>query len=232
MTTIGFSHGVLYKTMDVYTKEAFDIYAAAGSEIIEVCFIRSGAIQKLGNIIPFVKEYPHRSIHLPADIRYKNDAATKEILERAANFYRAVSADLVLVHPDLVDDWSVFAQFPLAWAIENMDNRKRSFRSPNDLLCFFKQNNNWKMVLDLNHCYSNDTSMQIAEEFIEKFKDRIAEIHLSGYAGYHEPLYQTKQEIIMQFCKKIQAPIIIESTFNSPDEAEKEIAYIREFLQQ
>jgi hypothetical protein len=231
MNKIGFSHGVLYKIMDTYTKEAFDVYAAAGSEIIEICFAKDYEINKLPSIIPFVKNYSYRSIHLPSNVRYGNNAATKELLTKVMNFYRAISADLALVHPDIVDDWSVFDAFPLVWATENMDNRKRSHKNVDDIEHFFNRNSGWKLVLDLNHCYSNDTSMRLAEELIEKFRDKIAEVHLSGYTKYHEPLYQTKQEAILQFCRQTKAPIIIESTFTSPAEVEKEMDYIKNFLQ-
>jgi hypothetical protein len=230
MNRIGFSHGALYRVMDPYTKETFNIYAGVGSEIIEVCFAKAGEVEKLSDIIPFVEKYPYKSIHLPSDMKYRNDDQTRNILDKVSLFYNSIGADLILVHPDLVEDWSVFDDYPLKWAIENMDNRKLSYQQLSDLKKFFEQKNNWKMVLDLNHCFSNDKTMKLAEDFIGEFKDRIAEIHLSGFVDYHEPLYKTKQNIIMDFCKKIDVPIIIESTFDSVDEVEKEFEYISKYL--
>lgn len=230
MNKIGFSHGVLYRVMDVYTKEAFDIYAKAGSEIIEICFAKIGEIDKLKSIIPWVEKYPYKSIHLPTDIKYRNDIETKKVLDEIANFYKAIGANLILVHPDLVEDWDMFDEYPFVRAVENMDNRKQKYKNLPDLKELFKRKKDWKMVLDLNHCYPNDVSMKLAQDFIDEFQDRIAEIHLSGYVEYHEPLFKTKQIEIMEFCKKLDASIIIESTFDSVDEVKKEIDYIKKFL--
>lgn len=231
MNKIGFSHGVLYRVLPVYTKEAFDIYANAGSEIIEVCLAKAGEVEKLKDVVQFVEKYPYKSIHLPTDIKYRNDDATKELLDKVLKFCNIINTDLILVHPDLVEDWSVFEDYPLNWAVENMDNRKQSFQGVEDLKKFFEKHGNWKMVLDLNHCYSNNKSMRLSEDFINAFQNRIVEIHLSGFVGYHEPLFKTKQKEIMDFCKKIDAPIIIESTFDSVDEVVQEISYIKNYLE-
>ncbi|MEK9130070.1 MAG: hypothetical protein AAB526_01575, partial [Patescibacteria group bacterium] len=68
---------------------------------------------------------------------------------------------------------------------------------------------------------------------IKEFKDIIKEIHLSGYEIFHDPLYRTKQAEIIKYCKKLDVPIIIESTFEKSDDAEvvaKEYNYILENL--
>lgn len=230
MNKIGFSHGDFYKVMDKYAKEVFDVYAEAGSEIIEIHPNKIDEIDKLKSIIPFIEKYPYKSIHLPTNIKYQNNIETKKVLDAIANFYKAIGANLILVHPDLVEDWDVFDGYPFVWAIENMDNRKQNYKNLPDLKELFKRKKDWKMVLDLNHCYSNDASMKLAQDFIDEFQDRIAEIHLSGYVEYHEPLFKTKQIEIMEFCKKLNVPIIIESTFDSIDEAKKEMEYVKNFL--
>ena len=90
------------------------------------------------------------------------------------------------------------------------------------------------MVLDLGHCKSNDKSLANAREMIEKFRDRIMEIHLSGYVIFHEPLHRTHQDDIIELCRELpDVPIIIESTFEENDTAEdvyNEINYILERL--
>lgn len=129
MQKIGFSHGVLYKVMDNYTKEAFDIFTQNGSKIIEICVAKIKELDRLNKIIPFIRNYPYKSIHLPTDIEYDKDKATRNVLICISSFYKKIGANLALVHPDLVRDWNIFEGYPLDWAIENMDNRKKSYRN-------------------------------------------------------------------------------------------------------
>ncbi len=231
MKKIGYSHGVLYRVFSSkYNKKYFKSFEGVDNNLIEICVAEIKELDEINNAVAFVKKYNRKSIHLPCDIRYKNNEETRKVLENIFDFYNKINANLALVHPDLIDDWSIFDNYNLNWAIENMDNRKDSYKNIEDLKDFFEKNDTWKMVLDLNHCYSNDKSMQLADNFINEFKNKIEEIHLSGYIEYHEPLYKTKQNTIIEYCKKLDVPIIIESTFDSVDEVKKEIKYIKDIL--
>ncbi len=230
MQQIGFSHGDLYRVLDKYSPENFKTIADSGSEIIEICWNSISELDRIMEATPFVKTYPRTSIHLPTDVRYSNDEVTRSVLEKAFELYQAIGAELVVAHPDLIDRTDVFDRYPISWAAENMDCRKKTFRGVEDMKSFFQAHDSWGMVLDVNHCFSNDPSMKLADEFIATFHERIQEIHLSGYAGYHEPLYQTKQEIILAAAKKLDVPIIIESTFDAADEVKKEFEYVTDFL--
>lgn len=226
---LGFSHGVLYRVMEVYSAEAIQIYrnlSTAG--IIEICCNKAEDLPKLKMLIPLIQDFQYCSLHLPCHNRYANDAKTRELLTKLAEFYFAVKAQLALVHPDLVDDWTVFNDFPLNWAVENMDNRKSLFKAPPDFTEFFSSHPSWKLVLDLNHIFSNDSSMQLQNHFISQLRPKIREIHLSGYAGYHEPLFQTKQLEILRDCQFENVPIIIESTFDQVADVALEYQYILE----
>ena len=108
MNKIGFSHGVLYRVMDVYTEEAFDVYSKSGSEIIEICINKAEEVDKLNTIESLIKKYPYKSIHLPSNIKYRNNNQTKNVLDKISTFYSSVGSNLILVHPDVVEDWSIF----------------------------------------------------------------------------------------------------------------------------
>jgi len=226
MKQIGFTHGVLHKIMDVYSKEVIDVYKDFGCKIIEISCMRQGELDRVDNISQYVKDFLRKSIHLPTDIKYQNNPETIKVLKKIEVLYKEINADLALVHPDTVIDWDVFDDYKLNWAIENMDNRKESHKDVDGLKKFFAEHTDWKMVLDLNHCFSNDKSMKLADDFISQFKDRIEEIHLSGYVEYHEPLFQTKQLEILNYCKNVDVPVIIESTFDKVEDVEKEYQYV------
>ena len=92
---------------------------------------------------------------------------------------------------------------------------------------------NWHFFLDVEHCNTNDKTMIFADYLTKELKHKIKEILLSGYENFHDPLYRTKQIEIIQRCKEINAPIIIECTCEKSDGVEavsKEFNYILENL--
>src|SRR5579863_3166120 len=124
MKKIGFSHGSLYRIADKYSKSTIDIYKNCGNDVIETNINDLSEVNKLPGIVPYIKNFTYRSIHLPK-IPYKNDEQTIKFLDQVAQYYKAINADLILVHPDVVEDWSVFDAYDLNWATENMDKLKK-----------------------------------------------------------------------------------------------------------
>ena len=233
MRKIGFSHGDLFKIHDVYTKENIQLFKDSGCNVIEVNAHHVHEVERLDSILPFINDFAYISMHVPCDCRYGDNQATREVLRKLENFYIKAKAQLAVVHPDLVDNWEVFKEFKMRWAIENMDDRKEKFKDVNDLSNFFEQHNDWQLVLDVGHCNANDKTMALAYEMILNFQDRIAEIHLSGYEKFHDPLHRTRQLEIINACKKLDVPIIIESVFELSDGiagVKKEFDYITENL--
>lgn len=216
---IGFSTGCFYRRdniINIYSAEVIRLIAGNSLSAIEIMCGHPEQVKLLPAMIPMLKGFKVKSVHLPVDICYINTSEIRLMLRAIADFYQAIGASLAIVHPDIVDDWSVFDACPMRLAVENMDDRKRSFRRPQEFVNFFQEHPDWQFVLDLNHCFANDTSLASVDEFMDLFDDRLAEIHLSGSGvnGYHKPLYITEQ---VELVKKIPAgncPIIIESPFN------------------
>lgn len=177
MRKIGFSHSVLFKVHDVYTNENIQLFIDCGCTAIEVNFHHANQASLLENITESVRGFKYISIHSPVDIRYGNNPDTRSILRKIEELYLKLNAKLIVVHPDLVDDWEVFNDYKVNWAIENMDDRKEHFKDALDLKEFFISNPFWGLVLDVGHCNSNDKSMILARDLITEFKDRIREIH-------------------------------------------------------
>lgn len=233
MRKIGFSHGDLFKVHDVYTKENIQILIDCGSNAVEINCHHVRETELVNRILPFIKNFKYISLHMPCDTRYGNNPETRNLLARLENIYIRSNAVLAVVHPDLVDDWNIFNDYKINWAIENMDARKNDFKDVNSLKKFFTENPRWSLVLDVGHCNDNDKSMALAENIISELRVKIKEIHLSGYLSFHNPLHKTKQTEIIDYCKKLDVPIIIESTFEISDGTEaikKEFDYIVENL--
>jgi hypothetical protein len=177
-----------------------------------------------------VSQFEYISLHLLHVIPYDNVEKAKDVLKIVQRLQDKFNFKAVVIHPDEVENWNVFLGFSLPILIENMDWRKEIGKYTDSLKDIFSKFD-VPMVLDLNHCYTNDPSMRLAQEISETFKNRIAEIHLSGFEYRHEPLFKTKQLEILEAIPDKNLPIIIESGCETIEELKKEYAYVRTFLE-
>jgi len=229
---IGFSTGVLYRKEPDFNK-LIKIYKSIRVNSLEIFFGQEKLLCyniKIGNL----KSFKHISIHAPTrNVIYKNDKKTKKILAQIEKIYKKLNAKFIVFHPDLVKDWKIFKNYSFEMAIENMDWRKPFGQTVKDIKRVLK-NKKIKLALDVNHCYTNDKTLRLLLDFYKNFKDRICEIHMSGFnsfSEYHEPLCITKQNKFLTLIPEIKNfPIIIESKCTNKKGAEKELKYIKKFL--
>ncbi len=226
---LGFSTGVFYK-QKLTLRERIAIIRSIGCHAIELGCVKmetfdSGEIEALNSFD--LTGFNYVSLHAPT-FNY-GGPGTERILEKVARLHANLSFTVVIVHPDTITNIDVFKNCGFPVALENMDNRKTSCQTPDELLALLSKNDDLSFVLDVNHVYSNDKSMKLADEFYERLGDRISEIHLSGYAGYHEPLYETQQTEILEHVRTVNTPIIVEGIL-TPETIAKEQKYILEAL--
>lgn len=227
---LGFSTGSLHKHFSA--KEALRFFQNLGHDTVEIGLVKMARVTDgwADEIeIEDLKGFQYISLHAPV-IDYGDNDETKLVFEKIERINKLRKLDAVVIHPNTVKDFSVFhgLQFPIA--LENMDNRKDSYVTPEEFEKLLKDNPNWKFVLDVNHVYTHDKSMGLAKEFYSTFGNRIEEIHLSGYEGYHEPLFRTKQLEILSAIQNFDTPIIIEAVME-PEEIEKERNYVIEQIE-
>jgi len=231
---IGFCHGATFKIHDPFIAENINLFKKCGCNAIEVNCHTIDEVDKLNSLLPLIDAFEYVSLHMPVRLKYRNDRDTFDLLKKLSSYYQKIGAKLAVVHPDLVEDWDVFDSFPTVnWAIENMDDRKARYKSVDDLKKFFVDHPSWSFVLDVGHCNANDKTMILADDLIKALRGKIKEIHLSGYEVFHDPLHRTKQIEIIERCKNLDVPIIIESTFEKSDGVEgveKEFSYIMKNL--
>jgi len=91
---------------------------------------------------------------------------------------------------------------------------------------------NFGLTLDLQHCFVNDPTMKLAQDLQMKFHGRIVEYHISGFEekAPHYPLYETRQDIIIESLIYKTIPIIIESVFDICGDEQDELRYIQKRL--
>jgi hypothetical protein len=221
---LGFSTGALHQIYDPISRENFAFLRSLGCNTIELnCRTDESILKLLTEMTPTdLAGFWHISLHAPKIIT----ASTLELLQRAQSIF---NFKLIVIHPNEVENWEIFTRFNLPFAIENMDWRKERAKYVDSLQAIFEKFD-CKMVLDLNHCYTNDPSMLLAKEMVAEFGDRIVQIHVSGFETYHELLHKTKQLEIMDAIVNKNLPIIIESECETIEDAKAEFEYVKNYL--
>lgn len=234
---IGFGNGNFWRMEtekhERFGDEALRRFLNIPTNAIELHCLDVEAIDYLlKNKSRIIEDFDFVSMHTP-DLVYDDNAQTHSVLQKMARACEECRVDNIVFHTDKVKQWDVIAQYNgmMPVSIENMDERKKFGNTLEDIQSIL-DHYNFGLTLDLQHCYVNDASMQLAQDLQEAYKERIVEYHLAGYDvdKLHYPLYKTKQDIILKSLQCVDAPIIIESTFDAYDEASAELKYIKSFL--
>lgn len=237
---LGFSTGCLYQT-NLSTADKVDAIRQTGCQAIEISFLRNGdltekTIEETAKIN--FSGFDHVSLHAPI-FEYGFNYETRNIFEAIRTLTR--EANLVgkfrhaVFHPDTVQIFGAFYQATFQVAFENMNNQKMTYKEPEELQQLLTSHIKFAVVFDVNHLYSNcdysDTKFsEMVSEFYALNGRNIVQIHLSGYTGGHQPLFETRQSQIIRAIQNRRTPIIVESVLE-PNELVKEQDYILQILE-
>jgi len=228
---VGFSTGAFHKKFS--TKESLSFLKGLDIKVVELGFVKVERMYS-GWADEVTKEdlgsFDYISLHAPV-IQYGKNSETEFVFSKLNKINDLRKLDLVVFHPDTVEDFSVFNNLNFPVGFENMDNRKVNYKTVEEMQKLLEMNPSYGMVLDVNHIYTNDKSMVLAREFFKKCGSRIKEIHLSGYETLHDPLFKTKQKEIIDSIEDFDIPIINEADIN-PEYAEKERDYVIREIEQ
>ncbi len=233
---IGFSCGVFHKMQnnsnERFSEKSIDRFCDAGANAIELmCHTTEHLTHLLLKNHRYIDRFDHISIHAPA-VAYDDDVMSHELLQQIEGLCKTFVINSVVFHPDMVKNWDVLNTYTaIPVAIENMDERKKSFRTHDDVKNLLDKYP-FGLVIDLQHCFANDPAMQLARDLHVSFFDRIVGYHISGYdvESLHVPLFEKKQNVIINELQRKDVPIIIESTFDVYGDADVEMRYILERL--
>ncbi len=229
---IWFNNWDLYRVIEPsYDEKLLNILYSEKTKALELHF---HTLEDLENLINLEKNtynrFEYLSLHAP-DLKW--DQETEKILLKLRTVCKKMNIKNIVMHPHEVKSWNIFEKFKdLPLSIENMDDNKPFWQTVENLSLILDKYKFLWLTLDLQHCFVNDNSMKIADNFHKKNEDRIVEYHISWYDKryLHYKLFETKQDIIIKALRLKNVPIIIESTLDSVEELEKEVNYILDKL--
>lgn len=175
--------------------------------------------------VKWLKGLEFLSVHAP----YREDVSEKGV-ERIKDFQKNLGAKRVVVHPG--QDLKKFKGHGIKISIENLNKRRGTdFSFMNSIL---KKNRDLGFCLDITHASS--FSQKEMKKYLDKYKNRITHIHLSGYskAKEHVHLSRCSSEFLdsIKQIKEMEVPMILEISWKSkkPKELIHEINFVRDFL--
>jgi len=235
MVAIGFSTGCLYREGMSY-ENMIRFYESVGASAIELGFNRLQTLKSFEptkKVASALKGFEYVSIHAPfVDFKYIKDKKTAEVLAKLEAICEKLPVKTVVMHPDVVRDFSYLSSRDLPIAFENMDLGKNFGNKLEDIQKLAKDG--FGFVLDLQHAYENDSSMAVINGLIRVMGKRIRQIHISGQTSNenHIATYMAnnKEEIVKVLTKSPRVSIICEGVLvgNIEKSAKKELKLIAE----
>jgi hypothetical protein len=221
MHLIGFSTGALFKDQ---LAAGVDMARTLGTEVIELSALRSRELPVLVDyaLNNSLSAFAYISVHAPTDYGAQEEAEVASLL-----FSLATGRGWpVVVHPDCIVDRSLWRPFGRKLCIENMDKRKATGRTVEELRAILADLPDAMLCFDLAHARQVDSSMTEAYRILRAFGSRICELHVSEvsssskHARISDSALAAFQEVATQLPTNV--PVILESPVE-PGEAEAEM---------
>ncbi len=222
----GFSTGALARS-DFW--RGLEIIRRQRMQAVEISALRFPELPKLLKAFHEIElsAFRHVSLHFPSAYPPEDETRLVSSLRLAA------SGIPVVVHPDAIQDFSLWRGLGKSLLIENMDRRKPLGRTVQELDMVFEQVPEAQLCFDVAHARQVDTSLTEAFLILERFGERLAQVHLSevSTSGRHGRLSRTAILAFRELAPLIppDVPVILESPV-SEEEIEDELARAKEAL--
>lgn len=227
MMKIGFSTGALALSD---FQRGLALNRAAGMNAVELSALRE---TEVAGVLAALDELPlagldYVSFHAPSSLHHNSDRVLvdqlKPILDRGWP---------VVIHPDIISDFDVWADLGGVILLENMDQRKPVGRNTRELRNLFARLPEARLCFDIAHARQVDPTMSVAVEILTEFADRLAELHISEVdsASRHVGISLSAMKSYQRISSLIPhgTPVIIESMIGE-DEISGEVEAVRASL--
>jgi hypothetical protein len=161
---------------------------------VELAALSEDELPALADYLGSGVELPFRfvSVHAPSKCRTTSEAELVEALAALPSWI-----DAVVVHPDTIEDVTLYRRLGSRVALENMDARKSDGRIAAELAPYFDALPDAGFCFDVAHAWSVDPTMEQGERMLDLFAGRLRHVHLSSLddAGHHVPLRAADEEL-------------------------------------
>ena len=174
MTVVGFSTGAI--ALDDF-ETALRLLSRTSAKAVELSALRASELPALLDALPKIisdlrVRYEYISFHAPTNFDSEEDLIDQLQVISNLNIN-------IIVHPDTIKEVSSWRRLGARLCIENMDSRKAIGRTAEELEFYFENLPDSKLCFDVAHARQVDSSMTEAFHILERFRDRIAQIHIS-----------------------------------------------------
>jgi hypothetical protein len=209
---IGFSTGAL-ELGDFWTAVRWMI--EKNIKNVELSALR---FDELGLLVSSLSKIPagkfdYISIHAPSSFQQTEERNVIELLRKVNE-----KGWNIIVHPDVIYTPKLWKEFGPKLLVENMDRRKKTGRTAEELAAVFTTLPFARMCLDVAHARQLDNTLKTLDELISKFWDKVEEIHISELDSEyrHRPMSNEAVADYQKFPKLgDRKRIIIESMLNT-----------------
>jgi len=158
--------------------------------------------------LPFI----YLSVHAPVKHREVSEETLVDWLQSLPP-----TVETIVVHPDTLGGRDLYRRLGRRLVVENMDNRKPTGRTPDELADVFAALPDAGFCFDIAHAWSVDPTMRLAHDLLDRFGDRLRQVHLSSLAeGKHVPVNPEHEALFVPLLERCRdVPWILEA--NMPD---------------
>lgn len=178
MLVVGFSTGALalgdfalgLRLLEDRNANAVELSALRGAELPLLLAALPERVESLQ------KRYRYISLHAPSDFQNEREVVGQlaQVAELGWN---------IIVHPDAIREVEVWRELGGLVCLENMDSRKATGRTAEELATFFAKLPDAKLCFDIAHARQVDPTMTEAARILSEFGTLLAEVHLSEVDG-------------------------------------------------
>ncbi|HLZ91381.1 MAG TPA: hypothetical protein VKQ28_06670 [Candidatus Acidoferrum sp.] len=198
--------------------------------VVELSALRQMELRPLADAINLLDFSPFKyvSVHAPSQLQEGTEAETVNLLITLAE--RGLP---IVVHPDVISNFALWRKLGRLLFIENMDKRKKTGRTAIELAQAFESLPEASLCFDLGHARQVDPTMSEAVLILERFGDRLGQLHISDVnaRSTHDPLTAAAILAFRRISHLIpdHIPVVLESPV-SEDRVEIELASSRDAL--
>jgi hypothetical protein len=158
--------------------------------------------------------FRYLSVHGPSKGRRLPEAQLVRTLKRVS-----AQAQAIVMHPDTIEDPTLYRALGRKLVLENMDARKRTGRSADELEYWFSELPQAGFCFDIAHAWSLDQTMLAATELLDAFRTRLRHLHVSSLSreGHHVCLSEEHEELFGPLLARcLDVPWILEAPPREP----------------